>query len=431
MADTAQIEADPRPVVTTHVLDMLGRSRSEPEFLRSLRLRARHSYQAQALPRRSEHLWKYSDPARLWPRGEPVSLGPVHPLPLPALDGRGAMTVVQPGTQLRATVDARVAEQGVRIVCLGEDGPQLHLLGQAVPAEHGLFEALNLATFSAGAMIYIPRGVRVTLPLHVVIAATQAHSAARLLVVIEEGAEATIVEEHLGGDLEARASTVSELFVAPGATLQHVLIQDWPVTVSGHQTVRACVERDGHFASLLLNLGGRDSKLDLGARLEGSGASSEMVGVVLGDDRQRLDLHTVQDHAAAHGTSSIDVKVVLGQRAEAAYTGLIRVAKDAPGCKAYQENRNLLLSSRARAQTIPELEILTDDVSCSHGATVSPVDPAQLFYLQSRGLPAPQALRLVVQSFFENTLARLPEALRVDVEQRLAPRLDSMSGVVA
>ena len=136
-----------------------------------------------------------------------------------------------------------------------------------------------------------------------------------------------------------------------------------------------------------------------------------------------MDHHTEHLHEAGKTHSNLDFKVALTGAARSAYTGMIRIARHAGGSEAYQENRNLLLSEDARAESIPELEILTDDVRCSHGATVAPLDDEQLFYLKSRGLPHSQAMRLIVYGFLDQTLQRLPEATRERIEALVAHRL--------
>jgi Fe-S cluster assembly protein SufD len=145
--------------------------------------------------------------------------------------------------------------------------------------------------------------------------------------------------------------------------------------------------------------------------------------VAMGGDQQHFDHHTEHSHEAVKTFSNLDFKVALTHAARSAYTGMIRIAPHAAGSQAYQENRNLLLSHDARAESIPELEILTDDVRCSHGATVAPIDPEQLFYLNSRGLPNLQATRVIVYGFLDQTLARLPQTTRERIEAFVAARL--------
>jgi Fe-S cluster assembly protein SufD len=210
--------------------------------------------------------------------------------------------------------------------------------------------------------------------------------------------------------------------------VHHVLVQRWEDGTVGHLTQRAIIERDARFLGATAGFGGDVAKLDLGGILAGAGARSELVGVTLPDRRQHLDHHTVHQHTSGNTWSNIDFKAAVAGRARSAYTGLLRIEADAPNSEAYQENRNLLLSERARADTIPELEILTDEVSCSHGATVAPVDREQLFYLQTRGLPADTALRLVVRGFVEPTLCLVPAGLREELEALVDARLARLTG---
>ena len=186
---------------------------------------------------------------------------------------------------------------------------------------------------------------------------------------------------------------------------------------------RAEVGRDATLLTAITSLGSAVTKSDFGSLLAGPGATVELWGFLFGEGRQHFDHHTLHDHRAGHTYSNLDFKVVLRDRARSAYTGLIRIEPDAPESEAYQENRNLLLNDGARAESIPELEILTDAVKCTHGATVGTLDPLHLFYLMCRGLPRPEAVRLIVGGFIEPTLSRLPEdlsrRLRGHVEERI------------
>ncbi|HEX9638569.1 MAG TPA: SufD family Fe-S cluster assembly protein, partial [Acidobacteriota bacterium] len=196
--------------------------------------------------------------------------------------------------------------------------------------------------------------------------------------------------------------------------------------VKGFMTQRALLARGARYLGLQASFGGSVSKFDVGAVLEGEGAESRIFGVTFGEGRQHFDHHTVHDHRAGHSHSDLDVKVVLKDRARSAYTGLIRIERDAPESEAYQENRNLLLSAGTRAESIPELEILTDAVRCTHGATVGPLDPEQIFYLRSRGLPYSEAVRMVVGGFLDATLQRVPEDLHARLEELVFNRLKEL-----
>lgn len=427
MADVALLGAPGKPVLTAEALRDFARRRREGVPLVAARLAALEIFLAAGLPDRVRHLWRYTDPARLLPASPLVVASAADPAPTrePLRDGEEAVVWLAGGAPL---LSAAAADAGIQVAPLAAAGVELDRLGTAVPAAHGLFEALNAAAWSDGALVRLPRRTLLAQPLRVVVPAASGTTLPRLLIVAEAGAEATVVEEHVGGGDDARVVGVSELFVAPGARLRHVLLQRWSAGTAGHLTTRARLERDADLLTVVAVLGGAVAKLDLGAILAGEGARSRMVGVALGEGRQHHDLHTLHRHTAGHTRSNLDIKAVLTGRARSAYTGLIRIEEGASHSEAYQENRNLLLSDRCRADTIPELEILTDEVSCTHGATVSPVDPEQLFYLRSRGLDPAGAVRLVVRGFLEPTLCQLPEPLRGEVEALVTGRLAGLGG---
>lgn len=447
MAEVATLTAGGRPALPETLVDELVRRLGETPAGADRRRRAAALYRALPEPDRVRHLWKYTDPARLLPAaaaGEPAAPGePAGPAAVAgpaAAAGDGAAprwgagglpaateagVVLRPGLPPALTSAAAAAGFALAPLAASDLAARLE---EAVPAGHGLFEALNTAAWDAGLAVRVPAGSAAAAPLRVVVPAGAGLRLPRLLVVAERGATATVVEEHHGGGAGDRVVGVTELFVAPGAELRHVVVQRWAAGVAGHLTARARLERDARLLTVLASLGGDAAKLDLGAVLAGEGARSELVGVALGTGRQHFDHHTTHEHRAGRTWSNLDFKVALAGRARSAYTGLIRIEAGAPHSEAYQENRNLMLSDACRADTIPELEILTDEVACTHGATVAPVDGEHLFYLRSRGLPAAEALRLIVRGFLETTLSRLPEALREEVEALVAPRLASLAG---
>jgi len=428
LADTATVHPGPKPAVTDDDIDGLARCLDEPAPLTTLRRLSRDVYDRTPVPDRVRHLWRYSDPVDLLPEVAPFPRGPVAQAALPPLPEAGAVALLQPGTAPRVELSAPARQAGLRIQTLVQPDPAAKQLGHLVGPEHGLFEALNLATWSAGILVHVPRGVSIPGPLRLAVHPGSAGSAARVLVLLEEGAELTLIEEHRGGSRGTRFIGVSELFVGPNARLRHVLAQTWEPGAVGHLTTRASVDRDADFLGISTSFGGAMSKVDSGARLVGQGARSELVGLVLGEARQRFDHHTVHAHLAPKAWSTIDFRVAVSGRARSAYTGVIGVAEAAPGSEAYQENRNLLLSKRAQVETIPELEILTDDVSCTHGATVAPLDEEQLFYLRSRGLDAAAARRWVAHGFVAPALERLPQALRSELESLVEARLTRVTG---
>ena len=425
MADLALMTSEGKPALARTDLQRLSRELGDGETGLGWRLAALGEYGDLDLPSRVEHLWRYTNPVNLLPL-EPLPANmPPKDLAVDELPSDEPAVLLVPG---RAPVVSEAAlTLGVTIAPLFADDLDAQRLGIVSPMNSGLFASLNSAAWNTGLTIRVPRGARPERPLRVLVPAFAETTLPRILVDVAEQAEITVVEEHYGGAAEAhRVIGVTEVLVGQGAHVKHVLVQRWSDKVSGWLSVRARVERDGSYQGANASLGGDRVKLELGADLAGPGARSELAGVVLGGDKQRFDHHTRHVHLSGQTWSNIDFKVALTDRARSAYTGLIRIEEGAAASEALQENRNLLLSDKARADTIPELEILTDDVSCSHGATVAPIDPEQIFYLQSRGLPRDEAVRLVVRGFLESTLALVPEAVRADLDELVAVRLGGL-----
>ena len=428
MAEHALSTEAIRPGITDEAIRTLSARLGEPADLTERRLAAARQYREQDLPDRVRHLWRYTDPTSLLPVEDINPAEPVAAVQPPQLPDGGGAIVAQPGGVPSVWLSPEAQRAGVQVTSLSRVGAQLDLLGTAVPANHGVFEALNLAAWSAGLLIRVPSRAALRGPLHVRVPANATTNVPRLLVIIGEGAEVDLVEEHMGGRAGSRVLAVSEVFVEDGARLRHVVHQGWEAGVHGHLTHRTVLGRDANVLTVVSSLGGSLQKADIGTLLGGEGSHSEIVGMALGEKRQHLDLHTEQRHHAARTTSDMDIRVALAGKAHSAYTGLIRIEPDAEDCEAFQRNRNLLLSNKARAETIPELEILDKEVTCSHGATVSPLDEDQLFYLCSRGFDRDEAARLVVRGFFEPILDHIPSPLREGVADAVDRRIERLKG---
>lgn len=426
MADTitTDLAAVPREELTDAALEAFSASLGEDAAAITWRRAAAAVTRTIAFPDRVRHLWRYTEPSDLLP-GQAL-LQPTDQVVSCDLPEAPAVLVRAGQPPL---INAAAAASGVVIEALFSHPDHARWLGRAVPADHGYFEALNAAAYNAGVVVRVPRNHVTEAPLRLVIPAVPGQDLLpRVLVVAEESSSITVVEDHRDGGDRAVVNGVTEIIAGPNSDVHHVLVQRWEDGTVGHLTQRAIIERDGRFLGATAGFGGDVAKLDLGGILAGAGARSELVGVTLPDRRQHLDHHTVHQHVSGNTWSNINFKAAVAGRARSAYTGLLRIEADAPNSEAYQENRNLLLSERARADTIPELEILTDEVSCSHGATVAPVDREQLFYLQTRGLPADTALRLVVRGFVEPTLCLVPAGLREELEALVDARLARLTG---
>jgi Fe-S cluster assembly protein SufD len=420
----------------TRVTGQIVERYNEPEWLSVARTSAWKQYAEAVSPSRVEHLWRYTDPGVFEPTTDVLSIasagtvGEVD-MPDPESEQLSGYAVWSNGTVSKSHLDSQLQQAGVMLMDLHDASTQHQSLvekhlGSAVGADYGKFEALNAAAWQAGLLVYIPRGVVVQKPLHVIFAGNDVTPffAPRLLVVVEEGAQLTLVNEFTSPrQAEMSANAVLETIVEQAAHLRQVTVQSWGDRTVSYITHRANIARDGQYLSVFAGLGAGVSKADIGSRLNGRGSNAKLLGVSFGQNNQHFDHHTVHDHRSGDSYSDLDFKVVLKDEARSVYTGLIRIEHDAANCEAYQENRNLLLSEGTRADTIPELEILTDEVRCSHGATIGPLDEQEIFYLTARGIHRDEAIRMVVNGFVEPTLREVPEDLRERLTSYIVERV--------
>jgi Fe-S cluster assembly protein SufD len=291
------------------------------------------------------------------------------------------------------------------------------------------FAALHAAFHAASAVLYVPPRVRIADPLHVVAGLTDGGvDTSHVLVVLGEGAEATVLTETAGGGGAGTAGGFhcggTEIVVGPGALLRMVNLQNWSTGVWHVARQRAVVHAGGRLQWTLGALGSRLSQVAQDVALVGRGADAQVNGVMFTEGRQQLVYNTRQHHEAAACRSDLLYKGALQDRSRLVWRGMIKVDKAAQKTDGYQRNDNLMLSKTARADSIPGLEIEADDVRCTHGATSGRVDAQQVFYAQARGLTADEAARLVVAGFFQQvfdriTIAPVREALARAIGSRI------------
>ncbi len=246
------------------------------------------------------------------------------------------------------------------------------------------------------------------------------------LIVAGKGSRFNYLDEYIadGDDEAAYRSGSAEIIVGEGAEVGYVAIQKWGRQAWHFADQRARLAKDATLKLFNITLGARFSKTRVEASLMGPGATAELKGIYFASGEQFFDFHTLQDHQVGNTTSDLLFKGALQDVARTVYAGLIRIEKGAARSDAYQANRNLVLSAKAKATSIPMLEIDNNDVRCTHGATVGPVDPNHLFYLRSRGIPEMTAKRMIVQGFFGQVLDRIPfEQARTMIENELESRL--------
>jgi Fe-S cluster assembly protein SufD len=306
-------------------------------------------------------------------------------------------------------------------------------LGRVVPGDDDVFVASNDAAWTGGAFVYVPRGVRVEAPILLTAIADAAGTALnrRTLIVLEEGAEAEVWEQFLSASevSETLLNTVVELVVGPNARLRYVCGQDMNERSWIFGAQRAEVDRDGALDWAAVAFGSAKGKVRMETLLAGEGARGTVTGAYAPHARQHLDFDTTQEHGAPHTTSDLAFRGLLAGRSTAVWKGMIKVDPGAQQTDAFQECRNLLLSKRAHADAIPGLEILANDVRCTHAAAIAQIDKEQLFYLRTRGLREPVATRLVIEGFMEELVERfeegpIREALAGALERRMSLVLD-------
>ncbi len=288
--------------------------------------------------------------------------------------------------------------------------------------------ALNAARWDGGLLVYVPRGVEVALPVESILTATGATGRVfgRSLVVVEEGAKATVIERCASGDLAGpvSASTAVELYVGQGAELEHVSVIDWGAGVRHHAMLRAQVGRDARARSVVVTLGGDVVRVEPTMVVAGPGADARALGLYFAAGDQHFEHRVVARHEAPQAYSNLLYKGAIQDHAHTVFFGNLVVPPGAPGTDAYQTNRNLVLNDGARADTIPFLEIETAEVKCSHAGAVGRVDDEHLFYLQSRGVPTAEAKRLIVMGFLQEVLEQVSlEELREELEAAVQEKL--------
>ena len=382
----------------------------EPDWLRDRRRAALASYERLPMPSRTDEEWRRTDIAGL-------DLSSYARL-------EHANGLVQETPKLpKGVVFEPLATAAAKHRQLVEP-----LLFSSMRAEHDRFSALHAAFFTGGNFLYVPDGVVIEEPIlrqhfsHEGGTSVLPHT----VIVAGRGSRFYYLDEYIGEEEEGAGyrSGSAEIFVGEGAEVGYVSIQKWGRHAWHLSDQRARLEKDATLKLFNVTLGGRFSKTRVEASLVGPGASAELKGIYFASGEQFFDFHTLQDHQVGNTTSDLLFKGALQDEARTVYAGLIRIEKGAARSDAYQANRNLVLSDHAKATSIPMLEIDNNDVRCTHGATVGPVDPNHLFYLRSRGIPESTAKRMIVQGFFGQVLERIPfEQARQMVETELEGRL--------
>jgi len=392
--------------------------------LASYRNQAWETFKRLSLPSSAEEAWRRTDLRQL-PAGAfflpaegaykdlpevPTDL--LRPL---VADQHGGQILLKPGG-VKVNLEESISKQGVIFTDLQtaqETYPRIveKILGDVVKPEEGKFAAMAGAMSQGGVLLYVPKNVQVMEPLHSIFwgPGSYAHIS-HLLVLVEEGASVTYVHESASPneDVNTMHAGIVEIKVEQGAKFKFVELQSWGKHVWNFNHERARVERDAELDWIFGAIGSRLTKNFTEIDLAGKGSNGRMSGFYFTDGKQHLDHDTQQNHFAPNTTSDLLFKGALKGRSRSVWQGMIYVAPGAQKADGYQANRNLILDEQARADSIPGLEILADDVRCTHGATVGKLEEEPLFYLQSRGIPREEAERLLVEGFFDPIMQRIP-----------------------
>ncbi len=289
-----------------------------------------------------------------------------------------------------------------------------HFMAQETILGSKKFAALHRAHVRTGTFLYVPKNVEIALPLETFhwLSGENGSTFPHTLVIAEAGSKVTLVDyyESDRAEIPGFACAVNDLIVGPGAKVTYLCAQNWGEKTVSFQINSTTVERDAAALSLHLNLGASYARLESVSRLTGAGGRSDMLAATVSDGTQEFDQRTLQDHLEPHTTSDLLYKNSLSDTAKTIFAGLIRVQPEAQHTDAYQKVRNLMLSDDAEANSMPGLEILADEVRCTHGATSGHVDEEEMFYLLSRGIDPKTAQALIVHGFLNEVLQRLPDA---------------------
>ncbi|MBX9756004.1 MAG: Fe-S cluster assembly protein SufD [Pseudomonadaceae bacterium] len=413
----------------------LAAAQNSPAWLASLRQQGAADWAAATWPGRKTELWQNTPLAPLqsssphrwasvgnreWPAG--IEAMPLDATRLVFINGHFAAEHSNPLPQgVLRFADADTAQQQLI---------QQHL-GQVVDVQRHLFAALSNAWLADGVLVQVGKGQTLEKPVYILNIATPeaqpAVSNQRVLLVLEEGSRAEVIEHYVSStdSQNGFVNGLTEVVVGANAQLQHYRInleQEDLLHVGG---VHVELQRDARFHGFTLAQGSRLKRIDYQVNHRGPGAHLELHGVYLPRNKQLIDYHTNVEHCVPHCTTNEVFRGIIGDSAKAVFNGRIHIHPQAQKTLAQLSNKNLLTSRNAEVYTKPELEIYADDVRCAHGATITQLDQTSLFYLQSRGLSHAEAMSMLSFGFINELLNQVPEPA---VQAYLRPRIAALLG---
>jgi Fe-S cluster assembly protein SufD len=414
------------PPLTQADVEALSAAKNEPTWLLEMRLAAWAMYAEEPMPSLKAEEWRRTDYTTIrWETAGVPSQGKGTFESIPAVNRapligevQGGLIAAVDGKIVHTEIDEALKKQGVIFADLDtalrehESLVRPNLMTRAVTPPDGKFAMLNAALWQFGTFLYVPRGRKVELPLHSVFYNTAAGlTLGHILVVLEENAQVTYLNEYLSDTTVSADGAyvgVTELLVGNDANLKYVSLQDWGRNMYDFRHERARVGRSGQLDWIIGTMGGHLTKDFTEIELDGEGSWGRMSGLFFADTNQIFDHDTQQDHNVPSTTSDLLFKGALKGESRSVWQGMIKVQPDAQKTDGFQANRNLVLSEKARADSIPGLEIEANDVRCTHAATVGRLEEEPIFYLMSRGMTRADAERLIVVGFFDPIMERIP-----------------------
>ncbi|WP_150301564.1 Fe-S cluster assembly protein SufD [Pseudomonas profundi] len=413
----------------------LAEAQHSPDWLQSLRERGALSWSSARWPTRKTELWKntplqplQSDMPSRWA----AATGTDWQQDIEQIDIDATRLVFVNG-QFMAELSSDLPEEIVRFADANVAQRQVieQKLGTVVDAERHLFAALSNAWVADGILVQVPRNRSLDKPIYVLNVSTPeaepAVSNQRVLMVLEDGSQAELIEHYVSADSKQNGfvNSLTEVIVGQNAQVQHYRInleQEDLLHVGG---VHVNLHRDARFHGFTLAQGSRLKRIDYQVNHRGEGAHLELHGVYLPRNKQLIDYHTNVEHCVPHCTTNEVFRGIIGDSAKAVFNGRIHIHPQAQKTLAELSNKNLLTSPNAEIYTKPELEIYADDVRCAHGATISQLNETSLFYLQSRGVERAEAISMLSFGFINELLTQVPEQA---IQDYLRPRLTTLFG---
>ncbi len=412
--------------------------KNEPEWMLDFRLNAWRTFESMPWPKPTDEAWrrtrltgfKLENFTPFASNGGPVERCQLDPFLLDELDEleSSASLIYHDGGLIFAEENEDLGAQGVIFTDLQtavQRYPALvrrYFMTEAVKPDVNKFAALHAALWDTGSFIYVPRNTKVSLLLQTILNQGEGVGGYHhTLLVAEEGAEVTVVDDMLGAENAFQASVV-ELVLGDNAQVRYMNLQDFKHTAWNFLTARAVLGKDTDLRWIQVSWGSRLTKAFLDLDMQGEGAHGELLGLYFPTRRQHIDHQTLQLHRVPNCFSDLLFNGALKHRARSVYMGIIKVLPGAQKTDAFQRNGNLILDGTARADSIPGLEIEADDVRCTHAATAAQVEDEYVFYLMARGLTRSQAERMIVQGFLQGVLDRVPVESVVHKLERVISR---------